>query len=248
MELENKIAIVTGGASGIGEKICRRLAREGASVIIADIAVEQAEMLARDLASNGQKALTLKVDVTKSSDTDEMAKIVLEKFGKIDILVNNAGGTARERKCLFSESEEEVWDWQIDLNLKSVRNCTRAVINHMIQRKNGKIVSVASVAGVKGSTVLADYSAAKAGIIGFTMAIAKEVAPYGINVNCVSPGPVASGALPEQYREAALKRVYAGRLGQPEDIANAVAFLVSDEASFIVGHNLLVDGGSNLGF
>ena len=149
----------------------------------------------------------------------------------------------------FSESEEEVWDWQIDLNLKSVRNCTRAVINHMIQRKNGKIVSVASVAGVKGSTVLADYSAAKAGIIGFTMTVAKEVAPYGINVNCVSPGPIETPLLlassPERRQEL-LNTIYLNRFGKAEEIANMVVFLASDEASFIVGQNFVVDGGRSL--
>ena len=246
MKVKDKVAVVTGGADGIGEAICRRMAFEGASVIIADIADEKAEKVERELKSSGNKAIALHVDVTKSRETDQMINVVLEKFGKVDILVNNAGGSHPQKNIQFCESNEEAWDWTIDLNLKGMRNCTRAVINHMIERKSGKIVSIASISGVTGTLTKVDYSAAKAGVIGFTKALAKEVAPHGINVNCVSPGPIATPLFlsnKKEFQEVARQAVYLKRVGKPEEIANMVLFLASDEASFIVGQNFIVDGG-----
>jgi NAD(P)-dependent dehydrogenase (short-subunit alcohol dehydrogenase family) len=249
MKLKDRVAIVTGGASGIGKAICTRMATEGADVVVADIAIEQAKEVAKELNAIGPRVTAIRVDATKSHDANQMVDAVLGEFGRIDILVNNVGGTARERKGPFCESTEEVWDWVIDLNLKSVRNCTRAVINHMIERKSGKIVNIGSVAGVKGSVILVDYSAAKAGVIGFTTALAKEVAPYGINVNCVSPGPIETPLLfssSQERREGLRKTIYLGRFGKPEEIANMAIFLASDEASFMVGQNFIVDGGRSL--
>jgi NAD(P)-dependent dehydrogenase (short-subunit alcohol dehydrogenase family) len=175
-----------------------------------------------------------------------MVKSALDEFGKVDILVNNAGGSPPEKGVPFCESEEEVWDWAIATNLKGVRNCARAVINHMIERKSGKIVSIASISGVTGTLTKVDYSAAKAGVIGFTKALAKEVAPYGINVNCVSPGPIETPLFlsnTKELQEAAIQAVFLKRAGKPEEIANMVVFLASDEASFIIGQNFIVDGG-----
>lgn len=251
MQLKDSVAIVTGGASGIGKAISLQLAQEGASVVIADIDVEGAKKVSDEIKTIGRRAMVVKIDVTRSEDVGQKIKAVLDEFGKIDILVNNAGGTAREKGGAFHESTEEVWDWVIALNLKGVRNCTRAVINHMMQRRSGKIINNASVSGVIGAANRVDYSAAKAGVIGFTKALAKEVAPYGIYVNSVSPGPTETSLLfaASLERQRTLKEsVLLGRFGKPEEIASMVVFLASDEASYITGQNFIVDGGRSLGF
>lgn len=246
MKLKDKVVIVTGGASGIGEAICKRMAEEGATVVIADISIEQAAKVAKEIMGKGKKAGTRKVDITKSQEVNQMVESVLGEFKKIDILVNNAGGSSPEKGVYFHQSDEKTWDWTIALNLKGARNCTRAVINHMIQRKSGKIVNIASISGVAGTLTKVDYSAAKAGVIGFTRALAKEVASYGINVNSVSPGPIATPLFvqnKEDFKEAARQAVLLKRFGKPEEIANMVVFLASDEANFIIGQNFIVDGG-----
>lgn len=250
MKLEGRVAIVTGGAGGIGEVTCNRLAAEGAHIVVADILIEPAKAIAEKINSSEGKAIAVKVDATSSQDTDRMVQTVLTKLGKIDILVNNAGGSARERAALFHESKEEVWDWIIALNLKGTRNCTRAVINHMIERKSGKIISMSSVTALLGGKTQVDYSAAKAGIIGFTKALAKEVAPYQINVNCISPGPIDTAGFrrnPDELRQRVRQGILLGRFGQPEEIANLIVFLASDEADFITGQNYIIDGGRTLG-
>ncbi len=251
MELEGKVAIVTGAAMGIGRACALQLAKEGADIVLADIELQEANRVADEIKVIGRRALAIKTDVTKSTEVNQMVKKALEAFGKIDILVSNAGQGARERASLFCDSSEEVRNFVITLNFKGVLNCCRAVINHMIENRSGKIVNIASVAGMVGSSAgMADYSAAKAGIIGFSMALAKEVGSYGINVNCVSPGPIETEpilALPEAVREQWKKSSYLGRLGKSEDVAAVVAFLVSDEAGFITGQNYAVCGARNLG-
>ena len=246
MKLENRVAIVTGGANGIGRAIILGLVKEGADVVVADIEIEPANEVVNEIRALGRKAIAMKVDVVKSEETKRMAKATLAEFGKIDILVNNAGGSARERRSLFHESKEEVWDYVLGINLKGVLNCTRAVINHMIERRTGKIVSTASTVGIAGDAGLADYSAAKAGIIGFSMALAKEVAGYGINVNCVLPGAILTRALKTFPEIVESRKRSSGKglrsLGEPEDIAPMVVFLASDEASFISGQNFSVNG------
>jgi NAD(P)-dependent dehydrogenase (short-subunit alcohol dehydrogenase family) len=249
MNLKERIVIVTGGASGIGEAICKRMAHEGAFVVVSDIAVEQAEKLAGELTNMGTRSIALNVDVTRSQNTEQMMMAVIDEFGKVDILVNNAGGSHPEKGMYFIDSKEEAWDWTINLNLKGVRNCTRAVINHMIERKGGKIVNMASISGIMGTVTKVDYSAAKASVIGFTKALAKEVAPYGINVNAISPGPIETPLFlsnTEEFKENVLKAIPLKRFGKPEDIANMVVFLASDEADFITGQNFIVDGGRSL--
>jgi len=206
--------------------------------------------VANEVEAVGRKAIAMKVDVTQSEDINRMVKQVLDDFGKIDILVNNAGGSARKQNALFQDSKEEVWDWVIRLNLKGTLLCTRAVINHMLERRSGKIVNISSNAGMIGQIKMVDYSAAKAGVIGFTKALAKEVSQNGINVNCVSPAAIQTAAL-GQFSEEGLaekkKLSYLDRMGQPEDIAHAVAFLASDAAGYITGQNIPVMGGRNLG-
>lgn len=252
MKLKEKIAIVTGGGAGIGRAIALRLAQEGANIVLADIDVERANKVVDEIKALGRNTIPIKVDVTKSKETNLMCKVAIDEWGRIDILVNNAGGAARgEMRTYFHESKEETWDFILGVNLKGVLNCCRAVIGHMIERRVGKIVNIGSVSGMIGSAqVAADYSAAKGGVIAFTKSLAKEVGCYGINVNCVSPGPIATEHFlthPKEIIEQLKKTTYLGRLGKPEDIANMVAFLVSDEASFITGQNFAVCGGRSLG-
>ncbi len=249
MKLEEKVAIVTGGGRGIGRAIALRLAKEGASVIVAQRTLDEVEKVADEIKALGRRAMAMKVDVTKSEEVNQMVRTTLDKFGKVDILVNNAGGN---QPSLFHESKEEVWDWVIAVNLKGVLICSRAVIGHMMERRSGRVINIASIAGVTGLTNLADYSAAKGGVIAFTATLAKEVGEYGITVNCVSPSTTESERvlrrLTEEAKKEQSKKTAVGRLGKPEDIANMVAFLASDEASFITGQNYLVCGGRSLGY
>jgi len=254
MRLKDRVAVVTGSSSGIGRAIALRLAMEGANVVVtAHTNVEGANKVADEIRALNRKAIVTKVDVANSREVNQMVKTALDEFGKVDILVNNAGGSSREKATLFYEATEEVWDFVIALNLKGVRNCSQAVINHMMQRQSGKIVNIGSSAGITGGSPPegVDYAAAKAGVIGFTMALAKEVASYGVNVNCVSVGPIQTGRSdsyrPAHFKEWQKKSTGFDRRGKPEEIANMVAFLASDEASFITGQNYAVCGLRNLG-
>jgi NAD(P)-dependent dehydrogenase (short-subunit alcohol dehydrogenase family) len=246
MKLADRVAIVTGAARGIGREIALTLVREGAKVTVCDIDIEPLNDVADEIKAAGGQALASRVDVTKSAEINQMVETTLQSFGGIDILVNNAGGSARDKASVFHEAQQEVWDSVISRNLNGTLVCTRAVINHMIERKSGKIVNLASVNGISGQAGFADYSAAKAGIIGFTKALAKEVNSYGINVNAVAPGVIETRVveqIPKETMARILKELKLNRLGQPEDVANAVLYLASDEASYITGHILVICGG-----
>jgi 3-oxoacyl-[acyl-carrier protein] reductase len=246
MKLADRVAMVTGAARGIGREIALTLVREGAKVAICDIDIEPLNDVANEITAAGGEALASKVDTTKSTEINQMVESTLQRFGAIDILVNNAGGSARDKASVFHEAEEEVWSSTIARNLNGTLVCTRAVINHMIERKSGKIVNLASVNGISGQGGFADYSAAKAGIIGFTKALAKEVNSYGINVNAVAPGVIETRVveqIPKETMTEILEKLNLNRLGQPEDIANAVLYLASDDASYVTGHVLVVCGG-----
>ncbi|MEE8414292.1 MAG: SDR family NAD(P)-dependent oxidoreductase [Dehalococcoidales bacterium] len=250
MKLESKVAIIVGGAGGIGRVTSKLLAKEDAKVMIADMDIEIAEQVADEIKSGGGEAAAVKVDMTKTDETEAMAKAVLERYGQIDILVNLAGGSVgkfiREKLGPFSESKKEVWDRIIDINLNGARNCSRAVINHMIERGSGKIINISSTAGVTGLRNAVDYSAAKAGIIGFTKALALEVTPLGIQVSCVTPGGVATPRIEEMFTKAMAEAnqqapvMDMSRLTQPEEIANTILFLVSDEVRSLSGENIIV--------
>ena len=249
MKLEGKVAIVTGAGGGIGRAVALRLAQEGADVVANDINMGTAKSTADEIKATGHKALAIKADVTKSKEVGEMFETALRELGKVDILVNVAGGSAREKASAFRDSEEETWDSVLGNNLKGTLICSRAVINHMIERGTGKIVNIASAAGVYGCTGVADYSAAKAGVIGFTRALASEVGEYGINVNSVAPGPIRTSGLlfyPEEIVQATLAARIIKRMGEPDEIASAVLFLASDDANYITGQTLLVDGGTKI--
>lgn len=251
MKLDGRVAIVTGGGYGIGRAIALTLAGEGADVVVVDINSETAKGVADQIKAMGRRALAVKTDVSKSKEVNEMVQIVLRDMGKVDILVNNAGGGARERSSEFKDSTEEVWHLVIGRNLFGTLNCSRAVINHMIERRSGKIVNLSSYVALTGGVGAVEYSAAKGGIISFTKSLAKEVGKYNINVNCVAPGIIqhtyALGQIPKETLDKLITaKPVLPRLGEPEDIANAVLFLVSDDASFITGQNYPVCGGSSI--
>jgi 3-oxoacyl-[acyl-carrier protein] reductase len=244
--LKGKIALVTGAGSqiGFGKAIALQLAKEGCDVIINDLDLEGARQTAAEVEKLGRKSLAIKGDVTSTADWDAMVKQILDKFGRIDILVNNAGGCTPPRP--FLQMTDKDWEFDINVNLKSTRNGTKTVLPLMIKQKSGKIVNITSGAGIHGGMFTAGYAAAKAGIIAFSMGVAKEAAPEGININCVSPGVANTGFAknaPPGLIENFPKTLPIKRLTTPQDIANAVTFLVSDAASDIVGQVLVVSGG-----
>ena len=244
MQLEGKVALVTGGSRGIGKAIALELARRGADVAIGYAGnTAAAESAVAELESLGRKALAVQADVADTAAVEAMVKQVVTEFGKVDMLVNNAGIT---RDGLLMRMKDTDWDAVISTNLKSVFNTTKAVIKFMMKQRSGRIVNISSVVGVMGNAGQANYAAAKAGIIGFTKSVAKEVGARGITCNAIAPGFVKTdmtAVLPEKVTEAMLTTIPLGRAAEPEDIAKAVAFLVSDDAAYITGQTLHVDGG-----
>lgn len=244
MRLANKIAAVTGGSRGIGRGIALKLASEGARVVVnyrANLAA--AEEVTALIKGQGGEAIAIQADVGQMTDAQRLIKTAVETYGRLDILVNNAGTT---RDMLIMLMKEEDWDVVINTNLKSVFNCCKAAARVMVKQRYGRIVNITSVSGLAGQAGQTNYSASKAGIIGFTKALAKELGPRNITVNAVAPGFVytdLTSDLPQDLKDMALQMTPLGHFGTPEDMANAVAFLASDEASFITGHVLSVDGG-----
>ena len=248
--LKNKVALVTGAGSqkGFGKAIALTLAKEGCDVIVADIELNGARQTAAEIEALGRKALAVKADISKNNEVSELAQSALAKFGRIDILVNNAGGIFSLK--LFSEKTEAECDTDINLNLKGAMTCVRAVVGPMLSQKSGKIINIASIGAQKGMAHTVVYNAAKAGIVGFTRSLAVELGPFGINVNCVSPGlgitNFGGGPPPAEMLKGAVARIPARRTTAPQDIANAVAFLASDVSSDIMGQTIGVDGGESV--
>ena len=243
MKLDNKIAVVTGAAQGIGKVIAMHLVQKGASLVLCDINLEMAKEAAREIEETGGKCLALKSDVSNMQDAEKIIKEAVEHFGSLDILVNNAGIT---RDNVLIRMKEEQWDQVMAVNLKGTFNVTKAAIKVMMRKKSGKIVNIASITGLMGNAGQANYSASKAGVIGFTKSIAREYADRGITVNAVAPGFIETAmtdAIPEREREELIRQIPVKKLGTPEDVANAVYFLVSEEASYITGQVIGVNGG-----
>ena len=244
MNLVNKVAIVTGAGRGIGKAIAIALAREGANVIVNDIDIQIAEAVVREIKSLDRQALAIQVDVSDSKEVNRMVQSVLKKFKRVDILVNNA---AIIKRGSIEDLTEEDWDRVMDVNLKGAFNCMKAVVGIMKKQRYGKIVNISSIAGKIGDLASAPcYGASKAGMTCLAKSLARELAPYNINVNVVAPHAIKtdmSKEWSEEKRKNIIASIPLGRMGEPEDIAEAVVFLVSDKAKFITGEVLDVNGG-----
>ncbi len=243
MRLKDRIALVTGSAQGIGRQIALAFAKEGADVVISDINLQKAEETSREVEAQSRKSLAIQLDVTKYSSVEEAINKILDKFGKIDILVNNAGIT---KDALLLRMSEADWDAVISVNLKGTFNCTKAVSRAMLRARSGKIINIASIIGIIGNAGQANYSASKAGIIALTKTTAKEFASRNINVNAVAPGFIQTdmtAKLSEELKEKMLQAIPLGKLGSALDVANTCVFLASEEASYITGQTIVVDGG-----
>lgn len=249
MKLRDRVAIVTGAGRGIGKAIAMLLASEGAKVVVNDIDLETMQQVVDEIKSQGPTAIALKADVVNRAEVQNLVKTTIEHFKEIHILVNNAGVT---RPAPLLEITDEDWDAVLDIDLKGVFNCIQAVSSYMMQQRYGKIVNIASVAGTGTSNAgMANYAAAKAGVIQLTKVAARELGRYGINVNAIAPGVIVTDMTyshrgkeeVERFIEERKKMTVLGRVGQPEDIANLVLFLASEESSFITGQVICADGG-----
>lgn len=242
--LQGKIAIVTGSSRGIGAAIARELAAQGATVVINHRAsAAQAEVVAAEINAAGGRAVVIAADVSQFAEAQRLIKETLDRFGRLDILVNNAGVT---RDMLLMMMPEADWDLVIQTNLKSAFNCAKAAVRPMMKQRAGRIINITSVSGLAGQAGQTNYSASKAGMIGFTKALAKEIGPRGITVNAVAPGFVPTAltdVLSDEQKRTIISLTPLGRFAQPEEIAYAVAFLASDRAAYITGQVLSVDGG-----
>jgi 3-oxoacyl-[acyl-carrier protein] reductase len=243
MNLSDKVAIVTGAGRGIGHAIALKLAEDGATVAVSDILAKEAEAVAGEIKAAGGKSLAVMADVSLAADVTRLVEAAIKACGRIDILVNNAG-IARD-KLLVRMSEED-WDRVLDVDLKSVFLCTKAVLRPMLKQRWGRIISLSSIAGVTGNPGQANYASAKAGVIGFTRTVAREVGSHSITVNAVTPGFIETEMtrqIAEEQRQEIKKLIPLNRSGTPRDVAEAVAFLASEEAGYITGQVLGVNGG-----
>ena len=243
MNLNDKVAVVTGGASGIGQATAEALAEGGATVCIGDIAREAGEAAAAEIRKKGRKAEYIHVDLTDGDSIKSFVAAALQRFGRVDVLVNGAGWG---KTIPFLDSDDDFWERVIGLNFVGPMRLTKALLPQMFERKSGRIVNISSDAGRVGSLGETVYSGAKAGLIGFTKALARESARYNVTVNCVCPGPTDTplmAAVPEKIRDAFIKAIPMRRFGRPADVAAAVAFFAGSNTDYITGQILSVSGG-----
>ncbi|MDD5167090.1 MAG: 3-oxoacyl-[acyl-carrier-protein] reductase [Candidatus Omnitrophica bacterium] len=243
MILKDKVALVTGGARGIGRAIALALAREGADIVIGDVNKEEAAKSCLEIESLGRKTLALGMDVTDYANVEDAVNKILDKFGKVDILVNNAGIT---KDNLLLRMNQADWDAVLSVNLKGTFNCIKAVSRPMIKQRTGRIISIASIIGIIGNPGQANYAASKAGIIALTKTAAKELASRNINVNAIAPGFIQTemtAKLPEDLKNKMKEAIPLDRFGSPDDVAAACLFLASGDSSYITGQTIVVDGG-----
>jgi len=243
MRFKERVSLITGASQGIGEEIAYCLAKEGSSLVLFDIQREKLERVSAKINANGGKAIIFPIDISQLDNVEEAVEKAIQEFGKIDHLVNNAG---INRDALLMRMSEEDWDKVIEVNLKGTFNVTKAVIREMIKNRYGRIVNISSVVGLMGNVGQTNYAASKAGIIGFSKSLAREVAPRGITVNVVAPGYITTPMtekLPEKIKQAFLELIPMKRFGTPREIAETVKFLLSEEASYITGQVINVNGG-----
>jgi len=256
MRLENKVAVVTGAGRGIGKAIALSFAKEGANVVIADINIQEAEQVSKEIEKLGRGSLAVKTDVTIKKEVDDLIKKTIEKFSFLDIMVSNAGVSSME---YVIDMPEEKWDFNMDINLKGTFLVTQAAAKQMIKQQKGKIICTASMAGKGGVATQAHYNASKHGVVAYVKSLAQELAPLGINVNSICPGSIktsmqdrevqwsaqirGAGATAEDIREEMANFTPLGRIGLPEDIAKVVVFLASDDAAFMTGQAINITGG-----
>jgi 3-oxoacyl-[acyl-carrier protein] reductase len=242
MDLTNKVALVTGSGRGIGKAIAVRLSEAGAIVIINDV-TDDAKATSEELIASGKQSLFIKANISSSSEVNQMITTIINTYGKIDILVNNAGITRDQLTMLLTDED---WDSVLNINLKGVFYCTRSVLKHMMKQRWGRIINISSISGIVGNPGQVNYCAAKAGIIGITRTVAKEMASRQITVNAIAPGYIETDMtqkLPEKVKEECMRRIPQGCFGTPRDIAETAAFFASNEAKYITGQVLCVDGG-----
>ena len=248
MDLSERVAIVTGGGRGIGRAIAIKLAEVGATVVINDVGDSTpAEGVGEEISKMGRQSMVALADVSQSAEVASLVDNTVEKYGKVDILVNNAGIT---RDQLIMRMSDDEWDKVLGINLKGVFLCSKAVLRPMMKQRWGRIISISSIVGLIGNAGQANYASAKAGIIGLTRTIAKEVASRGITANAIAPGFIDTAMtkqLPEERRQELINQIPLGSLGTPHDIAEVVAFLASEESRYITGQVITVDGGISLG-
>lgn len=243
MLLTDKISVITGASQGIGEAIARHISSVGAEVVLLDVQKEKLEAVAAEIRETGGKASSYSVDVSQLEEVTQVMATIIQNHQRIDHLVNNAGIT---RDNLLMRMKEEEWDSVLSVNLKGIFNLSKAVIRHMLGNRYGRIVNISSVVGVMGNIGQTNYSASKAGVIGFTKSMAREVAARGITVNAVAPGYIATAMtdnLTDAVKEGFMQHIPLRKFGTPEDVAFAVKFLLSDEASYITGQVIHVNGG-----
>jgi 3-oxoacyl-[acyl-carrier protein] reductase len=243
LSLKGKIALITGGARGIGKEIALLFAREGADIALCDVDLEEANKTAKEIQDLGRGSIAIKTDVTDSKDVQDMVDKILDKFKKLDILINNAGIT---KDNLILRMSEEDWDRVVAVNLKGCFICTKIAAKVMLKQRSGRIINLASIIGIMGNAGQANYAASKAGIIGLTKSVAKELGPRGVSVNAIAPGFIKTEMttrLPEDIQKKMLSGIPLGRFGEPKDVADLALFLSREGSSYITGQVIQIDGG-----